>query len=93
VELVPARLQIKGGAEIAKLELIAAAPGQWEAEITGLEKLRDGTNYEIRWATPPGTELSYGFEVLREFDIRFIDSRNQKTGARVDGGTFLPKAE
>lgn len=93
VELAPARLQVKGGAEIAKLELIAAAPGQWQAEISGLQKLRDGTNYEIRWTTPPGTELSYGFEVLREFDIRFIDTRNQKTGVRVDGGTFLPKAE
>jgi len=91
--LASARLHMAGGPKIANLPLIAAEPGQWQAEIQGLGKLHDGSDYKIRWVTPAGTELSYGFEVLREFDIRFIDTRNQKTGPRVEGWTFLPKAD
>lgn len=92
-ELSPARLQMAGGSKIADFTLVATVPGEWQAKIQGLEKLRDGSDYEVRWASPAGTELKYGFEVLREFDIRFIDTRNQKTGPRVEGWTFLPKAD
>lgn len=88
-----ARLKMAMGGHIADLPLEAAGPGEWQAKIQGLEKLRDGSDYEVRWISPAGTELKYGFEVLREFDVRFIDTRNQKTGPKVEGWTFLPKAD
>jgi hypothetical protein len=91
--LAAAKLKQAGGGKIADLPLIASSSGEWQAKIQGLEKLRDGSDYEVRWTSPAGTELKYGFEVLREFDIRFIDTRNQKTGPRVEGWTFLPKAD
>lgn len=91
--LAAASLKQAGGGKIADLSLVASAPGEWQAKIQGLEKLRDGSDYEVCWISPAGTELKYGFEVLREFDIRFIDTRNQKTGPRVEGWTFLPKAD
>jgi hypothetical protein len=91
VEISPARLRLKSGKRTTEIPLEASGSGQWQASIPGLDKLRDGVNYEILWTAPTGKEMKYPFQVLREFDIRFIDTRNQKTGPRVEGWTVLPK--
>ncbi len=91
--LQSAALLDQRGEKILGIPLARTGPNQWGGLIAGHEKLRDNSDYVVSWQSPSGKELTYPLQILREFDVRFIDSRNNMTGSRVDGWTLLPESD
>lgn len=67
------------------------AKGAFTGWISNLRSLPRQGDYQVTWNGPDGATLHYPLKVRRDFDLRFVDTVNQKTGRELRGIQTIPK--
>jgi len=87
-----ATLQDIGGHPVATVPLTwDASQSAFSGPLPEIKKLLGRDEYFARWQEPGGDALRYPFRISTDFDIRFLDTTNQKTGREIRGVRLLPK--
>lgn len=80
------------GPEIARVALSWDGTRKlFAGPLPDIKKLIGRSDYFARWEEPGGETLKYPFHVSLDFDVRFLDETNQKTGREIRGVRLLPR--